>query len=425
MRLRLIAATGVIVALVAGPSLILSSSATADELPGIALQDLPNRKIEGQVPADKDSAKKSGGWDDNYAGISVWAKGTPDGHKCGVLPRAIFIGEPTWNGLFGNDKAIVVTGEMRGLTESCDDVDARFPGMGVGNDVVVGQTSATCQNGSEQVTYNQHQTGPGQGGYGSWNYPDGYPYSKDRPEEDGWVTRMQYTSQAHQGFGVGTDRAPCERILQLTLNVCGYQVDGFKYVCTDHRWTADRFKANTPYDSANADPREGWQHDLCVADPRASNCPDFIKVDGTDFSQVCANPPAWSWTGGADSLGATVGFYAKCLFFPQNGFDEAGLIQSTFASSSAGSIQDSLIRITSTFKYSQSCGVVADFSGTPTGGVIDTCAWNGQGWNTARTVIAIGLWLGFGWWLANFIATNTTGLVTGKSATPIADGDSK
>jgi hypothetical protein len=415
MRVRLLAATSVIVALAAG-QLLIGSAASAAELPGIAIQDLPVYNGANWAYAAKDR----GGWDDNYAGITTWTAGTPNGHKCTVNPGALFMGEPAYN-KNQDGESIAIAGTLRHMTDSCDDPDPKEGDYTYGITNVVGDNRIQCANGSGGtiVEYDQHSGGPGVQGAGSVSVTNGARGSSVNGNDVGVATAMVLTSHASGGYFLGHYRAPCDRLVSIKLTVC-VKTKATILGCKVMNWGAERFVAKTPYASATADPKTNWQHDLCMADKRGTECADHVKVDGTSFEDVCSTPPPTAWLNW-DWLAPTIGYYGKCLFFPQNGFDPDSRIQTTFAKSSVGTMQDSLVRITSTFNYSSRCGIIADGRGTIVPVVINTCDW-GSKYDGIRSLLAVGLWLGFGWWAVNFIRGTITGVITGENTTPIDDG---
>lgn len=422
MTVHRITGLGLVAALTCALALSFASPAlAADDLPGIPIAQLPTKG--NTAPEYWDAAQKKGGWDDNFVGVSQTSKGSPDGHECGTMPGAWFLGEPTWNGMTGNNMSLTIGGEMRQLTESCKDTNNKIPGHALNVVNVVGDVVTTCYTVDGIKNYQQHSSGPGAGGYGQYSYPEGYPRSSD-PKMDQVPTMASMTEQSSGGYSVGSDRAPCSRLISIKTNACGYFNGKATMDCRSKTWTWDKWKAGAEYKSGtDAGGKEGWEAAICAADPRAVECVDYVEVDGTDFDAVCKNAPVWSWTNG-DTVGATIGHYAKCLFYPQNGFDDKGVIQKAWAESSAGSVQDAMVRVGSTFKFSQSCGTVLNSQGTMIPMTINTCSW--EPWTVARTMLSVAAWLAFGWWAVNFCVRVVTGFVNGNTPSPVAeDGDGK
>lgn len=169
---------------------------------------------------------------------------------------------------------------------------------------------------------------------------------------------------------------------------------------------------------------------ICRINVNASaDCPFLLgplgEMDGTDGAQVCANAPVPAWLD-FSWLGAWVQHYARCLFYPVNGWDRGHWISTAWAGTGASQLLTVTTSIGSAFTFASSCGVIFSTGGTGPikGFTINTCDW--AEWSAIRVIIGIGLAGMFAWWAIGFVSSLVTGVLNKRVPNPLVDdGGSK
>lgn len=175
----------------------------------------------------------------------------------------------------------------------------------------------------------------------------------------GIVTQPQIGSPLRTNVAFGASpvaSGTCTYLVELKLNVCYFVNSTLAGIrCETSTWTAERAFRAVPYGYPNLEQMScdyNWdQPDCYLVDPEG--------FDGTDFDTVCTNPPVFVW-GDWDWLNDAIGYYSRCLFFPQAGWDPGDLIPTAWEGTAfyqSGAFADSTIRA---FTFYESCGVILD-----------------------------------------------------------------
>lgn len=216
------------------------------------------------------------------------------------------------------------------------------------------------------------------------------------------------------------DPAPsssCTYLGRIVLHVCVFVSPGgpTAYSCVTTEWNYSQYRNQTSYDGTTTE-----EQACLLAGQDSEGCNKYLYPENYDWSDpavACGNPPAVSFTfDGSQSLGAWIGFWAKCLFVPAGGWDSHRWLEKAWE----GSGVNELGTLTSTFAdsmtYGESCGVVVDAGGTAVPIVINTCTWSWA--SSMHALLSWAIVLGFGGWVLYFVIANVLGIVNKKSVNP-------
>lgn len=230
-------------------------------------------------------------------------------------------------------------------------------------------------------------------------------------------TEYTWTRTDNLVLASGATETTCPFLVRAFVSVCTWQIDGSTgYSCSNVEWKWSQMKRG--YDYAEGTPEEG----LCVAGNYWQGCNDILYppiIDGTDFNQVCGDPPPMEWLN-FNWLPSVIGYYSGCLFVPANGWDSQGLIADRWESSAVSDLGSVFSSLATSMQFSESCGVLisAPIHGNPV--TIDTCTWTWAG--LIHALLTVTLWLWFGIWAVNFIASSLIGVVNKKTPSPLGEG---
>lgn len=214
----------------------------------------------------------------------------------------------------------------------------------------------------------------------------------------------------------------CRYLISMEFNACYYPINSgsASAVCKAMYWGAEEYFKGT--NDKGYDPGD-LTTDLCSADITVSpECP-FVNpdTDGTNFEQVCGNPPAmewlsWSW------VPPTIGHYTRCLFQPANGWDRGGDISAAYEDSALSAIAASVDEAAHAFDIPETCGRISGSgSGIWSSVDLNTCNWDWAG--QLKTFIGWAVVLYGGYSILLFVIRTITGVVNRKSVEPVEADD--
>lgn len=225
----------------------------------------------------------------------------------------------------------------------------------------------------------------------------------------------------------------CAYVRTINVRGCVYLV-GNVWQCEDFTWSAERSFRGTPYVDEPTDPG-AFICDLVSDHP---DCPYILPpggINGTDPDSVCGAIPAFSapgWDVFSSWIPTLVNYsqywirlYARCMWYPVNGFDRSGWVADAWASSSASAITVTVGSVVDGWQFSPDCGYL--FESGPDdplpGFGINTCDWSSSA-APAKTLISWVMTIWFAWWAIQFLIACILGVVNRKIPSPISSSDS-